>query len=569
RVLTGNAVAYGVSFKPDEALLAGSDTVQVEILASDLAAPPNAMRPDIYNYTLSRDRVPPFTSGHNPPRLSRGASLDAQITLEILDPNPGVDASSIKLFVDGSAAELQLEQVTNGYRVRQKLKPRWRDNQTIAVKVEAQDLAAPANAMPREEYTFTTVRDSLAPTARDFSPRLGEINVAPNATISFVVEDDLTGVDRAALVLLVNGNAVQPSLQPLANGFVVRYDLSASNLPSDTVRVEVRARDNATFPNVKRLTYYFVTSQDRTPPLLTDFLPPHNAREVPINTAITFQLRDEASGVDSSSIRFFLNGESKAVKISGEPRLFQVSYQPVANFPLAQRLEIAVEARDRATPANVMPRRVFQFTTIEPLPDLIAAELTPFGSFELGKVTKVKATLRREGLAVRESFRIEFKADLNVVKDTTIAANTFGTMLQLEASARFEQAGRHSIEVLIDADDKIKEVNETNNRLQIETQIAETLAQQLTVRPNPFTPNGDAINDNVEFDFSGLTLANPTLHIFDVNGIAIFLTDRSAGKRFTWNGRDERGNEVQPGVYLYTVRDRGANVKSGYVVVAR
>lgn len=567
RVLRGNAALYNVSFTPDTALFGASDTVYVAIAASDLSTPPNAMPLDSYHYILNRDRVKPFTAGHKPARNSRDASLDTDIALEILDANPGVDSASIKMFVNGSAVGLRVEPVTNGYRVRHIPSPRLRDNQTLSVKVDARDLAA--NEMDSDNYTFTTVRDVLAPTARDFSPRAGESNVAPNAMISFVVEDDLTGVDNAALVMRVNGAIVEPSLQPVANGFAVRYDLSRQTLTRDSVHVEIYARDLATQPNDSSLTYDFVTSQDRTPPYLTDFFPRNEETEVPVNTAITFQLRDDILGVDSASVRLFINGENKAVAISGESRVLQVRHQPAMAFALAQRIEVAVEARDRATPPNMMPRRTFHFTTVEPLPDLIVTEFIALGGFQLGKATNVKATLRREGLAVRESFRIEFRADAKVVKDTTIAANTLGATLQVEASAQFDNAGTHVLEVIVDADDRVKEASEANNGKQLVAQLVETLANKLVVRPNPFTPNGDQINDVVEFDFSGLALTNPTLHIFDVNGIAIFLSERASGKRFSWNGRDERGNEVQPGVYLYTLRDSGANVKSGYVVVAR
>ncbi len=95
------------------------------------------------------------------------------------------------------------------------------------------------------------------------------------------------------------------------------------------------------------------------------------------------------------------------------------------------------------------------------------------------------------------------------------------------------------------------------------------LSNRLTARPNPFTPNGDGFNDQIEFDYSGLGLRNPSLQIFDANGIAVWSNPNGAGGRIIWNGRDDRGRDVTPGVYLYSLRDQGNNVASGYVVVAR
>jgi hypothetical protein len=66
-----------------------------------------------------------------------------------------------------------------------------------------------------------------------------------------------------------------------------------------------------------------------------------------------------------------------------------------------------------------------------------------------------------------------------------------------------------------------------------------------------------------------LGLRNPSLQIFDANGIPVWSSHNGVGGQFIWNGRDDRGREVMPGVYLYSVRDQGNNVASGYVVVAR
>ncbi len=673
RVLRGTPEAYSVSFTPDaDALLRAGDTVHIAIDAADFVRPANQMPVENYYYIISRDRTAPFTAGHNPQRNSRDVSLDTDLALEIRDVNPGVDSAAIKMAVNGSEVALQFQRVENGYRVRYAPPMRWRDNQTINVKVQAQDLAAPPNEMPSDEYFFTTVRDSLAPTARDFSPRAFEGNVSPRAEIRFSVEDDLTGVDSSAFAMQVNGAAVQPVLQRAARGFAVRFDLATQTLPNDTVRVSLRARDLAAQPNADTVAYYFITSQDRTPPYLTglnpspnavniandatisatvvddqsgvdlqtlvmevdgqavlpdvsvrgraatltykpkqfwpfnarvhvairgqdlasppnkmdtqtysfavvadttppfitDFLPNDNATGVAPNTAISFQIHDQQAGVDGISVHVTVNGERKPFGVSGTPKAYLASYKPSSDFPAGERIEITVQARDLASPPNAMRPRAFHFTIAEPLPDLIATSLQPLEEFQLGRLTKVKGVFKREGV-VRENFRVSFTADGIAFKDTTIAGLSLGATLELEASTRFETGGAHFMAMIVDVDLKINEVNENNNSVPLQVQITEVLATKLTVRPNPFTPNADGFNDEVEFNFTGLALENPALHIFDVNGISIYLTNRATGKRFTWNGRDERGNAVQPGVYLYTLRDRGNNVKSGYVVVAR
>ncbi|MCI0618050.1 gliding motility-associated C-terminal domain-containing protein, partial [bacterium] len=135
---------------------------------------------------------------------------------------------------------------------------------------------------------------------------------------------------------------------------------------------------------------------------------------------------------------------------------------------------------------------------------------------------------------------------------------------------RFQTTGTHEVELIVDTSNEIREVTESNNSQKLLVQISQTaLSNRLIARPNPFTPNNDGYNDQIEFDYSGLGLSNPSLQIFDANGIPVWSSHNGSGGQFIWNGRDDRGREVLPGVYLYSVRDQGNNVASGYVVVAR
>ena len=76
--------------------------------------------------------------------------------------------------------------------------------------------------------------------------------------------------------------------------------------------------------------------------------------------------------------------------------------------------------------------------------------------------------------------------------------------------------------------------------------------------PNPFTPNGDGINDEVTFSFDLFLVLNQVdvqLEIYDLSGrrIAQIQTDDStAGSlQIKWNGRDDQGQVAPPGIYLY------------------
>ena len=78
--------------------------------------------------------------------------------------------------------------------------------------------------------------------------------------------------------------------------------------------------------------------------------------------------------------------------------------------------------------------------------------------------------------------------------------------------------------------------------------------------PNPFTPNGDGINEETEISYSLLKLSEDALvkvEIYDVGG-RLLRTLYSGGQRegsyaCVWDGRDGKEQEVPPGIYVYRI----------------
>ena len=77
-----------------------------------------------------------------------------------------------------------------------------------------------------------------------------------------------------------------------------------------------------------------------------------------------------------------------------------------------------------------------------------------------------------------------------------------------------------------------------------------------SITPNPFTPNGDAINDlaNIEFLVVKLNTAREaTVRIFDLGGRRVWEQQQMLGSgpaSIAWNGRDKSGKVVAPGIYI-------------------
>lgn len=96
------------------------------------------------------------------------------------------------------------------------------------------------------------------------------------------------------------------------------------------------------------------------------------------------------------------------------------------------------------------------------------------------------------------------------------------------------------------------------------TDVPERLIVDLQINPNPFSPNGDGLNDRTQISFflaNLLVERNLKIQIFDLTGrlIKTIFDGQSkafayiSSNSFTWDGRDENGRLVRPGVYLLRV----------------
>ncbi len=528
--------------------LIGSDSITVQVLAADFG--------------------PPYAANLNPPREARQVPLRASIFVDVLDDDSGIDPVAIAMTVNNRLVPLQISPVAKGYRLHYTPPARWNDDQLIHVKLQAQDLAIPPNAFA-DEYFFTTVRDSLPPRALNFSPAPFATGISPQTEISLQMEDDLTGVDFRSLRLQINGMAVTPDSSRISNGFALHYRLVGQALSGDTVHVTIAGQDLAARPNAASFSYFFVLGQDRQPPFVASRNPEPGAVNVPPEEEISVAIVDVQAGVDLQMLIMEVNGQRVSPQILGDSRAAHLKYQPAKPWLFNAVVSVGVRAQDLAVPPNVMPLDTFSFTIAPPRPDLIAGDLQAAELFALGRSTRVQGKIRALGAEVNQHFQLEFFGDGEQRGDTTITALPSGAEIEVETRLRFDTPGTHIVEMVVDAGNAIVESDENNNRRQLVVNLAGSVASKLIVRPNPFTPNGDGYNDAIEFNFSGLNLDSPSLHIFDANGVPVWVNKPQNGKIYAWDGRDEEGKDLQPGVYLYTLLDGGSNVASGYVVIAR
>ena len=85
---------------------------------------------------------------------------------------------------------------------------------------------------------------------------------------------------------------------------------------------------------------------------------------------------------------------------------------------------------------------------------------------------------------------------------------------------------------------------------------AKQIVADISVAPNPFTPNGDLVNDvaQIEFSLFKVYAERPAaIRIWALDGRPMRLLEGTAQgghQRFTWDGKDDRGRVVPPGLYI-------------------
>ncbi len=572
-VMTGDSREHLLSYQPP-ANFQLNDTVRIQIEATDLASTPNRTIENYFFITI-RDVNPPFTINHNPARNATNVPTNSAIAVEVRDDLAGVRLSSIVMRVNGQIINPIVTGDQFSYLLSYPLPPEITQNDTVRVSIDAADLAVPLNKMQTDSYFFllAKVKDNSPPFATGHRPAKGATNVPLDTDIRIEVRDELAGVERNSLTVQVDGQLVQPTITPIPPGFLLQYKPAQNFRYNAAVQVVVRARDLAQPANVMTPdTLRFSTIRDVEPPFTTDHQPAKGSANASPNTNIALHVRDLVAGVDLSAIVMTVNGSTVSPAITGVLPDYKVEYDPPGNFAPGDTVSVSIAAQDLSFPPNVMARETYAFVIGQELPDLAVTSLRPVGTFFVGLRGEVIGEIANAGsVDASRDFSVQFRVDGGTPKDTTFNRLAAGVRATLRLPIRFQTTGTHEVELVVDAGDKIREVTEANNSQKLVVQISQSpaLASRLIARPNPFTPNNDGYNDQIEFDYAGLSLQNPSLQIFDANGIPVWSSHNGAGGRFIWNGRDDRGREVLPGVYLYSVRDRGNNVASGYVVVAR
>ena len=242
-------------------------------------------------------------------------------------------------------------------------------------------------------------------------------------------------------------------------------------------------------------------------------------------------------------------------------RTFAVTFSPVVGGAYRDTLFIA--SNDRENP--LVP--VVLIGNSQNLPDIQVRDLqVSENPVFLNKSATISAVIENLAADVAEAFAVSIIVDGQTVFDSTISGMAINESFTIQTTLQFNRAGDIVVAAQADVNNAVTEADEANNRQEI---IVTVVDGQLVVRPNPFTPNGDNRNDQAVFNIEELELSQPRLDIFDISGRKIRSIEMVLNNQLSWDGLDNNGQTLLPGVYLYVLQDGAARVAKGYVAFAR
>ncbi|NOZ60263.1 MAG: hypothetical protein GXO74_01140 [Calditrichaeota bacterium] len=421
-----------------------------------------------------------------------------------------------------------------------------------------------------------TGKDTMSPIITLISPKPNEV-VEDTTNIVIKVTDTSPGVDSSKVILKIDSNEINHSFITFSGdsaAYNIVYRPSAPFQQGSVVNVYFYAADFDSNPADTSYKFSIISVQEDTVlPKIFAIHPQPNETNVDDSTAIVLYVVDHETGVDLSTASMSVDSQ----KISNDslqfiPNVFgigdTVKYQPEYAFQAGAIITVSFSIKDFS---NNLATKTYQFTVEipPPQPDTIPPKIVIVGpklnDRNVPTTTSINIKTWDEQTQVDKSkiklivLNSEVQYNNLVIEEIQdIALDTFSVKYvpQIALPSRQKITVRfHSEDVAGNAADSVYSFV--------------TKGAKIIVRSNPFTPNGDGINDEVEFNFEKLDVADPVLKIFDLHNQIQKEIHRPGVRSIHWDGRDDRGKPLLPGIYFYILLDGNKPKTRGIVAIAK
>lgn len=220
-----------------------------------------------------------------------------------------------------------------------------------------------------EKQTVVVGVDSDPPVVINPSPADGATDVPRNAVLSFFADDEQTGVDPASIEVTVNGDQC-PNVATFGGplGYLVQC-APPTDLPVNTsIVIEVTMHDRASPSNTTVASWTFQTGGvifvDDEPPTIAASNPREDADAVATSAPIVVTVSDDGLGIDIGTVVLYINDVLVAYELSGNSAAITITYRPASPWTPGQRVDVRVDACDRATPGNCADSYAYSFDVV-------------------------------------------------------------------------------------------------------------------------------------------------------------------------------------------------------------
>jgi len=291
------------------------------------------------------DSKPPLVAKHAPEDGAEGVAKNTDITVHVLDGGSGIDHTSILMTVEGAEVAPVITGTPSDYTIVYNPPADFSYSQIVDVTIEAADFAS--NGM-FHSYSFKIEDepDLTAPYATGFIPAKESTGVLSSTDIVIHIKDDGAGVDRATVVMTVEGVAVSPEITGTPSDYTLTYNPDTDFAYGQVVDVTVDAADLASNAMIKETYSFKIEERDTVPPYTFGHVPSENETGVAPGTDIIVHVLDEGIGVDRETIVMTVGGIEVSPEVTGTPADFTLTYNPQNDFNYGQAVNVTVAAND-------------------------------------------------------------------------------------------------------------------------------------------------------------------------------------------------------------------------------
>ncbi len=365
--------------------------VNIQIDGQDLANPPNVMDSYSYYFQCIEDLQPPYVGELDPQMNATNVAFDTNVAFHIYDSGVGVNISSVLVTIQNvnythNDQNFNYSGNPNDYNVEIDVPVNFGLGDTVFVQINADDI----NGMTMSEfsYEFFVIEDVEPPYTGEWQPQPNSTNNPIDTDVSFNIYDNIEGVDINSVEVVIDDVLYTHlntsfSYFPISNGYSITIDLVSNFVYNDSVSVAISGNDLAQPSNfMQTYNFQFFLEIDDQAPYLENILPEPGSNGVPLDSNIEFNILDNETGVDITSLLVEVNDSlhninSGNLTYTGDPDDYRIILDLQNNFVFGQQIQVNISAADQAEPANLLQDFSFNFLCYEDAEPPTISEISP------------------------------------------------------------------------------------------------------------------------------------------------------------------------------------------------